>query len=309
VGIGASAGSLEALARFLDNMPADSGMIVVVVQHLERNHPSVLADLLGKHTQMSVLQAEDGVRAQPDHVYVIPPNAVLTLEQGVLRVASAAATGLRTPIDAFLRSLAQDQGENAVGIIVSGAGTDGTAGLRAIKENGGLALAQVPETAKYDSMPQSAIAAGLVDVTLPVEEMPARLQTYARSLADVRRRGDESVDAQVAASLGTICEILQRHTGHDFGQYKQGTLLRRIRRRMQILQTGSVADYVRHLEHDAAEVGVLHGDLLIGVTSFIRDTEVFSARGGLLHRDARSRAFSAQPLRATRPDLRHGHRR
>ena len=181
MGIGASAGSLQALDRFLDELPADSGMTLVVVQHLERSHPSALAELLGKHTEMPVQQAEDGVRPRPNHVYIIPPNAVLTLERGLLRVARPAETGLRTPIDAFFRSLAQDRGENAVGIIVSGAGTDGTAGLRAIKESGGLTLAQAPETATYDSMPQSAIAAGLVDFTLPVEEMPARLQAYAAS--------------------------------------------------------------------------------------------------------------------------------
>jgi len=280
VGIGASAGSLEALDRFFDEMPADSGMIVVVVQHLERSHPSVLAELLGKHTQMPVQQAEDGVRAQPDHVYIIPPNAVLTLERGLLRVARPAETGLRTPIDTFLRSLAQDQGENAVGIILSGAGTDGTAGLRAIKVDGGLTLAQAPETAKYDSMPQSAIQAGLVDFTLPVEEMPARLQAYAARLAGDRRRGNEAADAQVTAILPAICEILQRQTGHDFSQYKRGTLLRRIRRRMQIQQTASAPDYVAYLERNAAEVELLHRDLLIGVTHFFRDPEVFAALAG-----------------------------
>ena len=277
VGIGASAGSLEALDRFFDELPADSGMIVVVVQHLERRHPSALAELLGRHTQMPVQQAEDGVRPQPDHVYVIPPNAVLTLERGGLRVATAADTGLRTPIDAFLRSLAKDQGQDAVGILLSGAGTDGTAGLRAIKEYGGLTLAQNPATARYDSMPQSAIAAGLVDFALPVEEMPARLQAYAASLAESRRRGNDAADAQVTASLGAICEILHRHTGHDFSNYKQGTLLRRIRRRIQIQQAPSVADYLAYLERNAAEVELLHGDLLIGVTHFFRDPDVFTA--------------------------------
>ena len=276
VGIGASAGSLEALDRFFEAMPADSGMIVVVVQHLERRHPSALAELLAKHTPMPVQQAEDGLRPQPDHVYIIPPNAVLTLERGVLRVATAADTGLRTPIDAFLRSLARDHGENAVGIILSGAGTDGTAGLRAIKENGGLTLAQAPGTARYESMPQSAIAAGLVDFTLPVEEMPARLEAYGAVLAGARRRGNEAADAEVTASLPAICDVLQRHTGHDFGQYKRGTLLRRIRRRMQIQQTSSAADYLAYLERNAAEVALLHGDLLIGVTYFFRDPDVFA---------------------------------
>jgi len=249
---------------------------------------------------MPVQQAEDGVRALPDHVYIIPPNAVLTLERGLLRVAMAAETGLRTPIDAFLRSLARDQRENAVGIIVSGAGTDGTAGLRAIRENGGLTLAQTPGTARYDSMPQSAIAAGLVDYALPVEEMPARLQIYAEGLAEVRRRGDEAVDAQVTASLGAICEILQRRTGHDFSHYKQGTLLRRIRRRIQIQQAASAADYVRYLEQNATEVELLHGGLLIGVTHRSRPPsgERGSPSGGI-RRSPRRSSGSGTPDRAS----------
>ena len=191
VGIGASAGALHALESFFSLMPADSGLIFGVVQHLERHHPSVLAELLGKHTQMPVQQAEDGARPLVNHVYIIPPNSVLTLEKGLLRVVRPAEEGVRTPIDAFLRSLAREQGERAIGIIVSGAGSDGTAGLRAIKDQGGFTLAQAPETAKYDSMPQNAIAAGPVDMALPVEEMPARILAYARRVATVQRLENE----------------------------------------------------------------------------------------------------------------------
>jgi PAS domain-containing protein len=172
-------------------MPADSGLIFAVVQHLERHHPGVLADLLGKHTQMPVQQAEDGARPLVNHVYIIPPNSVLTLEKGLLRVTRPAEEGVRTPIDAFLRSLAREQGERAIGIILSGAGSDGTAGLRAVKDQGGFTLAQSPETAKYDSMPQNAIAAGLVDMALPVEEMPARILAYAGRVAAVQRLENE----------------------------------------------------------------------------------------------------------------------
>jgi two-component system CheB/CheR fusion protein len=226
---------------------------------------------------MPVEQAEDGARARPNRVYVIPPNAVLTLERGVLRVARPAETGLRTPVDAFFRSLAQDQGEAAVGIILSGTGTDGTSGLRAIKEHGGLTLAQAPETARYESMPESAIAAGLVDAALPVEEMPARLLSYARHLADIQRGEAEQLDAEVAARLPAVCASLQRHTGHDFSHYKEGTLVRRIGRRIRIQNSTSVVDYLQRLERDAGEAESLVRDLSIGVTHFFRDAEVFQA--------------------------------
>ncbi len=277
VGIGASAGALEALERFFAHVPHESGLAFVVVQHLERHHPSVLAELLGKHTQMPVEQAEEGTRARPNHVYVIPPNSVLTLERGVLRIARPAETGLRAPVDAFFRSLARDQGETAAGIILSGTGTDGTSGLRAIKEHGGLTLAQAPETARYESMPESAIAAGLVDAVLPVEEMPARLLAYARHLGEIQRGEAEHLDAEIAARLHAICAILLRHTGHDFSRYKEGTLVRRIGRRVRIQDAASVGDYTQRLERDAGEAESLVRDLSIGVTHFFRDAEIFEA--------------------------------
>ena len=198
VGIGASAGAMHPLERLFSLMPADSGMVFVVVQHLERHHPSLLAELLAKHTQMPVHQAEDGVHPLANHVYIIPPNALLTLEQGLLRVARPTEEGVHTPIDAFLRSQALELSECAIGIILSGTGSDGTAGLRAIKDQGGLTLAQSPETAKYDSMPQSAIAAGLVDLTLPVEEMPAPILTHAQRVATVQRKAVQDLDEEVS---------------------------------------------------------------------------------------------------------------
>ncbi len=234
VGIGASAGALEALERFFAEVPPDAGLAFIVVQHLERHHPSVLTELLGRYTPMTVEQAVDGERPRPNHVHVIPPNAVLTLERGVLRLATPAATGLRAPVDALFHSLAVDQAETAVGVILSGTGTDGTSGLGAIKERGGLTLAQAPETARYESMPESAIAAGLVDAVLPVEEMPDRIMAYARHLGDIQRGAAEELDAEIARHLRPICEILLRHTGHDFSRYKEGTLIRRTGRRVRI---------------------------------------------------------------------------
>ncbi len=277
VGIGASAGALEALERFFAHVPQDSGLCFVVVQHLERHHPSVLSELLGRYTRMPAEQAEDATRARPNHVYVIPPNSVLTLERGVFKVVKAAEAGLRSPIDAFLRSLAQDQGEAAAGVILSGTGTDGTAGLRAIREQGGLTLAQALETAKYESMPESVISAGLVDATLPVEEMPARVLAYAHHLAAIQRDKAERLDDEIAANLKTVCEFLLRHTGHDFSRYKEGTLVRRIGRRMRIQEASSVGEYVQRLKQEASEAESLVRDLSIGVTHFFRDAEVFEA--------------------------------
>jgi two-component system CheB/CheR fusion protein len=183
---------------------------------------------------------------------------------------------LRTPVDAFFRSLASDQGERAIGIVLSGAGSDGTAGLRMIKEHGGLTVAQAPETAKFDSMPQSAIAAGLVDFVLTLDEMPGRLIGYAHRIAKVQREGAANLEAELTTHLPAICEVVQRLTGHDFSRYKHGTLLRRIRRRIQLQQLDSVSDYLKYLQTDVDEAERLHRDLLIGVTSLFRDPEVFS---------------------------------
>ena len=277
VGIGASAGALEALERFFSAVPEASGLAFVVVQHLDRHHPSVLAELLGRRTAMLVEQAEEGVRAQPNHVYVIPPNTVLTLQRGVLRLAEPAEAGLRTPVDAFFRSLAQDQGDGAVGIILSGTGSDGTSGLRAIREQGGLTLAQAPETARYEDMPESAIAAGLVDDALPVEEMPGRLLAHARHLGEIQRGEARGLDTEISERLPHICEVLLRHTGHDFSRYKPGTLIRRIGRRVRLQDTRSVVDYIGQLESSAEEARNLVRDLSIAVTHFFRDPAVFEA--------------------------------
>jgi two-component system, chemotaxis family, CheB/CheR fusion protein len=281
VGIGASAGALEPLQQFLSHVAADSGLTFVVIQHLERHQPSVLTELLGKHTRMSVEQAVDGTRPRPNHVYVIPPNATLTLDRNLLRVTTPSDTGPRSPIDLFFRSLAVARGEAAVGIILSGTGTDGTSGLRAIRECGGLTLAQAPETAKYEGMPASAIDAGLVDDVLSVEEMPTRLEAYRRQLERARRRESDRVDADVDEHLQRICEVLLRRTGHDFGLYKTGTLIRRIARRVRIRDAGSAADYIQHLERDAGEAEALVRDLSIGVTHFFRDAEAFESLAGL----------------------------
>jgi two-component system CheB/CheR fusion protein len=275
--LGASAGGLEPLQEFLEHVPAASGLVFVVIQHLEPNHPSMLAELLARHTAMPVLQASDGLPLESDHVYVIAPGTLLTIDKGVLRVVAYEGPSSAL-IDSFLQSLAEDQGEQAVGALFSGAGHDGTVGLRAIKEHGGITLAQPPETATHDCMLQSAIGAGLVDHVVPVAQMPAIIAEHAEHLTKFTGAdAAENLDEQLAARLGKICALIHQRTGHDFSRYKEGTLLRRIRRRLQVQHLESVDGYLQLLENDAAEAEGLLKDLLIGVTQFFRDPEAFQA--------------------------------
>jgi len=279
VALGASAGGLEPLETFFKHMPADAGFAFVIVQHLAPDHPTALPQLLARHTAMPVEEAKNHTQVVPDHVYVIPPNATLTIQDGVLRVtAPAEARGVRTPIDAFFGSLADDRSENAVCIMLSGTGTDGTLGLRAIKEHGGMALAQSLESAKYDSILRSAIATGLVDHVLPVEEMPGKVQEYATHLASINGNGKaEIIREQLGAHMGKIHAILRRRVGHDFSQYKESTVARRLERRMKALQIDTVKEYVEQLTRLPEEADRLFNDLLIGVTQFFRDPEAFES--------------------------------
>lgn len=281
VALGASAGGLEAFEKFFKHMPADAGIAFVIVQHLAPDHASALADLLGRDTRMAVTEAQDNTQVVPNRVYIIPPNATLTIKNCTLRVTSPAEPhGRRTPIDSLFSSLAEDRGENAVCIMLSGTGTDGTLGLRAIKEHGGMALAQTLESAKHDAMPRSVIATGLVDHVLPVEEMPAKLLEYAAHLSSVNGNGkSSSIQEQIGARLGKIYALLQRRTGHDFGQYKRNTSIRRLERRMKALQSETVEQYVQLLEREPEEADKLFNDLLIGVTRFFRDPEAFETLG------------------------------
>ncbi len=275
--LGASAGGLEAFENFFKHMPADAGIAFVVVQHLAPDHPSALAELLGRRTRMAVTEAQDNTQVVPNRVYIIPPNAALTIENCTLRVMEPAQPhDRRTPIDILFSSLAEDCGENAVCIILSGTGTDGTLGLRAIKEHGGMTLAQTLKSAKHDAMLRSAIATGLVDHVLPVEEMPAKLLEYAAHLSSVNGNGkSSSIQEQIGARLGKIYALLRRRTGHDFGQYKRNTSIRRLERRMKALQIDTVDQYIQLLERRPEEADKLFNDLLIGVTRFFRDPEAF----------------------------------
>jgi two-component system CheB/CheR fusion protein len=291
VGIGASAGGLEALEQFFSHVPEGSGLAYVVVQHLAPQHASMLAQILGRQTRMTVAEAVDGASPQADHVYVIAPGTQLALQGGAFEVKSI--DGERhAQIDAFLRSLAEDRGERAIGVVLSGSGGDGTEGLRAIRERGGLTLVQAPETAKYDTMPRTAIDAGVVDEALPVHEMPARLVEHARQVAagrdpaaahpaDAAPPGPPPPsDDEIEASLDRVYEILRKTTGHDFSHYKRGTVLRRLRRRLLQRRSPSLPAYVDLLATDASEPELLAKDLLIGVTQFFRDPEAFAFLAG-----------------------------
>jgi len=280
VGMGASAGGLAAFETFFTQMPPDSGMAFVLVQHLAPDRESLLPELLAQHTRMPVRQLTAETPVEPDHVYIIPPNATLTITAGVLHVVSPPMEprGHRTSIDRFFHSLAEDQGEYAVCIILSGTGTDGTLGLQAVKEYGGMAMAQTPASARYDSLLRSAIATGLVDHILPVEAMPARLREYVTHLTTRRDfGGPPDLHVEVGAHLPTIYGLLRRQTGHDFSQYKENMIHRRLQRRLQALQLDAVPTYVERLRQDPTELEFLFKDLLIGVTHFFRDPEAFTA--------------------------------
>jgi len=280
VGIGASAGGLDAFKKFFAAMPSDSGMAFVLVQHLDPHHKSLLVDLLSTQTAMQVVEAQDGMSIAGNRAFVIPPDATLTINDGVLRLTTPAPRReLRRPIDTFFTSLAEDQGENAVCIVLSGFGSDGTAGVRAIREHGGLVLAQ----AEFDhhampGMPNSAAATGLVDQILPVEAMPDRLREHqAHLLAVAASKNGDGARTDTVEYLTAITAILRRGVTHDFGHYKQSTLVRRVQRRMQVLQIGTVPAFIERLENDPGEVELLFRDILIGVTQFFRDPQAFDA--------------------------------
>lgn len=275
VGVGASAGGLEALERFLSNMPADSGMAFILVTHLSPSHVSMLPELLRRQTQNEVVQAEDNMKVQPNRIHIIPPNRDLAILNGVLLLSPPAEShGLRLPVDHFFRSLADDQHERAICVILSGNGTDGTLGLKAIKAGFGMAMVQDLKSAKYDGMPRSAIETGLVDYILPPEKMPEQLIKYALHFRKGFPRLLAGPEAP-PASLQKIFLMLRSQTGHDFSQYKKNTICRRIDRRMSVHQIETVDKYLRLLQQKPHEADILFKELLIGVTSFFRDPEAF----------------------------------
>ncbi len=280
VGIGASAGGLAAFEAFFRQMPAetDSGMAFVLVQHLAPDHTSILGELIRRFTRMPVYDVVDGMVIRRNSIYIIPPNTDLALFHGRLHLlAPITPRGIHLPIDHFFRSLAQDKGEAAICIVFSGAGSDGTLGVRAVKEVGGMVMVQTPESAEYESMPRNALATGLVDYVLPPEEMPAQLLAYVQRAVVHRLPEVLPPPGRADEALQKIFLLLRAHTGHDFSGYKLNTLLRRIERRVVIHQLDSLDAYARYLQHTPQEMTILFRELLIGVTRFFRDPEAFAA--------------------------------
>jgi two-component system CheB/CheR fusion protein len=274
VGIGASAGGLEALELFFGNIPIDSGLAFVVIQHLDPNHVGIMPELLQRTTEMKVVQTTDHLKVQPNHVYVIPPNKSMSILNGYLHLFDPVEIrGLRLPIDYFFRSLADDQHEKSVGIVLSGMGSDGSLGLKAIKEKNGLVLVQDPLTSKFDGMPLSAINSVLVDIMAAANELPVKLIEFLKySPAKVLKT---DIDDKSKSNIEKIILLMRAQTGHDFSLYKRNTLFRRIERRMSVHQIDKIANYVRFLQENPKELDILFKELLIGVTNFFRDPLVW----------------------------------
>jgi len=271
IGIGSSAGGLEALKIFLQNVKPHSGMAFVIVQHLDPTQKGMMVELLQHDTEMPVIQVSDRLKVIPDTVYVIPSNKDMSILKGVLHLfVPAAPRGLRLPIDFFFRTLAEDLREHSVGVILSGMGSDGTLGLRAIKENAGGVFVQAPDSAKFDGMPRSAIDTGLADVVAPVEELPAKINAYLQHTPWLNH-ANLVLEKKAQSALEKIFILLRLQTHHDFSLYKKNTVYRRIERRMAVHQIDRIMNYVRFLHENPKEIDLLFKELLIGVTSFFRD--------------------------------------
>ncbi len=278
VGIGASAGGLAAFEAFFSGMPRNTepGMAFILVQHLAPDHHSILTELLQRYTRMKVMEVADGMEVNINCVYIIPPNCDMAFLNGTLQLLEPAeARGHRLPIDFLFRSLAHDQRERAIGIVLSGTGSDGTLGVRAIKSEGGMVMVQLPDASEFDGMPRSAVATGLVDYELAPAQMPAQLIAYVKH-AYLRPPGLVAYATQLNDNaLKKIFILLRAQTSHDFSQYKPSTICRRIERRMAVHQINTIETYVKYLQQTPVEVEALFRDLLIGVTNFFRDPETF----------------------------------
>jgi len=276
VGIGASAGGLEALEEFFQNVPKNSAMAYVVISHTDPGRSSLLPDIIQRRSDIPVTVVKDGMNVEPNTVYLPPSNRDLVLEGDIFRLKEQQrGSTLRLPIDTFLKSLADSHGEQACCVILSGTGTDGTQGLRIIKEKGGITVVQTAESAKYEGMPESAIGTGLADFIIRPSEMPERLIEYFSAGAYVPKPEEAVVEDEFPAAISKIITTISTRTGHDFSSYKKSTLIRRIQRRMTVTRVLSPQKYLTYLHHNPGEIESLFQDLLIGVTSFFRDPEAY----------------------------------
>lgn len=275
-GIGASAGGLEALEVFFRNMPSDSGMAFVVVQHLSPDYKSLMLELLSKHTGMEIFRVEDGMKMKPNSIYLIPPKKNMTIFHGKLFLDEQTHDhGLNLPIDIFFRSLAEDTGERSIGIVLSGTGSDGTLGIRAIKGAGGVVMVQDESTAKFDGMPRSAISTGMVDYILPPEKMPEQLVNYAMHPFVSKMQREDKALKEDEDTMTKILALLRTRVGTDFTFYKPNTIIRRIEKRISVNQIDSIENYLSFINRSPNEAKILYKELLIGVTKFFRDGEAY----------------------------------
>jgi len=304
VGIGASAGGLEALEHFFQSVKEKSGLSFIVIQHLDPTQKDLLPEILQRSTWMPVSQAADQAKTEPDCVYIIPPNKNLSVSQGVLYLVDPVEPrGQRLPIDFFFDSLAADQQQRAVAVILSGMGSDGTKGARAIKEKAGSVLVQSPETAGFDSMPIHVINAGLADIVASPSELPGSINSCLKyhQCYEPPRIITKPISADSRAVVDKIISLLQEHTGNDFSLYKRNTIYRRIDRRMDIHQIKSVATYYRYLSDNPNEIDLLFNELLIGVTSFFRDVQVWDCLAQLTLPELLANSANGRELRAWVP--------
>lgn len=299
VGIGASAGGLDAFMRLLEKLPDDTGMAFVLIQHLEPNHKSALADILSKAVTMTVSEVEDKTAVRPNHVYIIPPDRIMSVSEGVLNLLPREVTEVHfMPIDYFMESLAKEQGSKAIGVILSGTATDGSLGLREIKNVGGIIFAQKPQTAKFDSMPLNAIATGAVDFILPPEDIACKLSEISRSgIFYTQTSKPHQMVAVGSDELKQIFTILRKTSGTDFSEYRELTIQRRTLRRMVLNKIEKVSDYVEYLRHNPAEVNGLYQDILINVTRFFRDPEAFETLKSLVFPVIMKNRMLGEPIR------------
>ena len=303
VGIGASAGGLSALEQFFDNMPSETGMVFVVIQHLSPDFKSLMDDLLSRHTTMPIHRVTNGIELKANSIYLIPPKTHMTVKEEKLYLTERAITPhIELPIDIFLNSLAEDAGERAVGVVLSGTGSDGSRGIVSIHKNGGLVLVQSPESAQFDGMPRNAIATGVCDFILAPDRIPRILVEYAISPLAVRTRMHDELEVfEDEGEFAELFALLRRGYNLDFSKYKGSTVGRRIRRRMEFRQIPEVADYAAIISGDQGELEHLYKDLLIGVTEFFRDKQAFEFLEqeiiprlfDNLHRDGDLRVWSA----------------
>src|SRR5256886_84601 len=297
VGIGASAGGLEAFSELLSNLPVEPTMAFVLIQHLDPKHPSILSDILSRTTRMSVVEAKHGMRVEPGHVYVMPPNARMTIAGEVLHLGPRSDDrGPQLPIDHFLRSLAEDLGSRAIGVILSGSASDGALGLKAIKAEGGTTFAEAPQSAKFDSMPRSAVASGAVDFVLPPKAIAQELTRIGRHpyLGQTRAAPSPEAPASGPDAFDEILRKLREKSGIDFMLYRQTTIRRRIARRMMIHGLDTLEGYLGYLEAHPSQVHALYNDLLVNVTRFFRDPEAFR----ILQRSVFPRILKQRPADA-----------